>query len=59
MRCCVIAAARAQFPVEFANSVQAVLQLCQYSSNIPRSSKAQQKWPHAGGRVYVRRSILA
>jgi hypothetical protein len=49
MRCCLIAATCAQFPVEFANSAQAVLQLCQYSYNIPGSYKAQQKWLYAGG----------
>jgi hypothetical protein len=59
MRCCVIAAACAQFSVEFANSAHTVLQLCQYRPNIPRSPKAKQKWLHAGGHIYVRRSIVA
>ena len=47
-RCCLIAATSAQFPVEFDNLAQAVLQLCQYSFNIPERCWAQQKWPHAG-----------
>jgi hypothetical protein len=49
MRCCLIAAACAQFPVQFADLVEAVLHLCQYSSNIPGSYQAQQKWLYAGG----------
>jgi len=35
--------------VEFDNLAQAVLQLCQYSSNIPGQYQAQQKWLHTGG----------
>ena len=42
-RCCLIAAICAQFPVEFANPAQAVLQLCQYSANIAGQCQAQQK----------------
>jgi hypothetical protein len=34
----------AQFPVEFVNSAQAVLQLCQYNANIAGESQARQKW---------------
>jgi len=34
--------------VEFDNLAQAVLQLCQYSFNIPDRCLAQQKWLRAG-----------
>ena len=39
--------------MEFANLAQAVLQLCQYSVNIPARYWAQQKWPHDGAALML------
>jgi hypothetical protein len=57
MGCCLIAALFALFSVEFANPVQAVLQLCQYSFNIPGQYQAQQKLAVYWYGFYVRRNI--
>jgi hypothetical protein len=57
-RCCLIAAAGAQFPVEYDSVAQAVLQLCQYSFNIPGQCRAEQKWPHDGTALMLGGALL-
>jgi hypothetical protein len=49
IKCCSIAAVFSQFPVEFADLTEELLQVCQYSANIAELPEAQSKWLHARG----------